>query len=109
MNKRFWLSYDLGIDGDYDGIYGWLDSLGAVECGDSTCSFLLDIGSKEPDASVRAALKKQVNLRKRDRIYLIWRREDGTVTGRFITGSRRRAPWSGYALQESEESENAAD
>ena len=36
MSKaRFWLSYDLGINGDYDGLYRWLDRQGAKECGSS--------------------------------------------------------------------------
>ena len=35
MNKAIWLSYDLGVSGDYEGIYAWLAKHGAKECGDS--------------------------------------------------------------------------
>lgn len=110
MVKRFWLSYDLGIDGDYDGMYTWLDGNEAVECGDSVASFELEIGTAEPAKAVSAALKKhKVALRRKDRVYLIWRRDSGAVTGRFIAGTRRRAPWSGYAVEASEETEDAAE
>ena len=30
-----WISYDLGIRGDYEGLYAWLDSHRAKECGDA--------------------------------------------------------------------------
>lgn len=110
MEKLFWLTYDLGIDGDYDSLFTWLDELGAVECGDGACSFKLEVGSKEPPAAVTTALRKnKVKLRPKDRIYLIWRSETGSVKGRFIAGNRRRAPWAGYAVESSEETEDASD
>jgi hypothetical protein len=108
--KRFWMSYDFGIDGDYDGLYAWLDNIDAHECGDGCCSFQLDIGEKKPEAAVLGALKKNhVKLRPKDRIYLIWRREGGAVTGKFVAGSRKRAPWSGYAVQASDEDTESED
>lgn len=108
--KRFWMAYDLGIDGDYDNLYGLLDTIKAVECGDGNCSFRIDVGPKEPSSAVLALLKKnKVKLRPKDRIYLIWRRDNGTVTGKFIAGSRRRAPWSGYAVEVSEEDSDDAE
>jgi hypothetical protein len=102
MKKRFWMSYDLGIDGDYDGLYSSLDALDARECGDSACSFELEIGKKDPPAAVLALVKKHAKLRSKDRLYLIWRKDNGSITGRFIAGSRRRAPWAGYAVQSGE-------
>lgn len=109
MKKRFWMSYDLGIDGDYDGLYSALDSLNAVECGDSTCSFELDTGKKDLPAAVLAFVKKHAKLRTKDRLYLIWRKDNGSVTGRFIAGKRRRAPWAGYAVQSLGETEDAGE
>lgn len=29
-----WISYDLGVRGDYESLYSWLDAHGAKECGD---------------------------------------------------------------------------
>ena len=40
MKKFIWLSYDLGIGGDYESLYSWLDNHEAKECGDSVaCRF----------------------------------------------------------------------
>ena len=33
--STIWISYDLGVRGDYEGLYAWLDSHGAKECGDT--------------------------------------------------------------------------
>lgn len=36
MKKQsVWLSYDLGVDGDYEALYYWLDAHEGRECGDS--------------------------------------------------------------------------
>jgi hypothetical protein len=34
-NKRYWLSFDLGLRGNYDSLYEWLDAHSASESGDS--------------------------------------------------------------------------
>ena len=36
MKHFVWISFDLGVKGDYEGMYAWLDSKDAKECGDST-------------------------------------------------------------------------
>lgn len=96
MNKRVWLSYDLGIDGDYNALLYWLDSQNAVECGDSMASFVYDAAA---DIRIELAddLKQAVHLRSTDRIYLIYCKPDGKWSGRFIHGRRKPAPWAGYA------------
>jgi hypothetical protein len=38
--SRYWLSFDLGVRGDYEALYEWLDALDAKECGDSVATFL---------------------------------------------------------------------
>jgi hypothetical protein len=35
MKKLIWISYDLGVKGDYEGLYAWLDNHNAKECGNS--------------------------------------------------------------------------
>ena len=41
MNKALWLSYDLGVKGDHEGLDAWLDDHDAEECGNfSTGHFL---------------------------------------------------------------------
>jgi hypothetical protein len=32
MKKAVWISFDLGVQGDYEGLYGWLDRLDAQTC-----------------------------------------------------------------------------
>ena len=39
IRKAIWLSFDLGVAGDYPGLYKWLDEHDAVECGDSVAFF----------------------------------------------------------------------
>jgi hypothetical protein len=110
MKKRFWLSYDLGIDGDYDGLYGWLDRIKAIECGDGLASFALDVGkSRDIPAFILKQIKQRTSLRKRDRLYLIWRREDKKMSGDFIHGERHRSPWAGYAVEGSDSTEDTED
>ena len=35
MHTVMWMSYDLGVKGDYEGLYAWLDDHDAKECGNS--------------------------------------------------------------------------
>ncbi len=39
MKASIWLSFDLGVLGDFEGMYEFLDSHGAQECGDSLATF----------------------------------------------------------------------
>ena len=101
MRQRVWLSYDLGIDGDYEDLYSWLDSKGAVECGDSCASFIYSF-RKDLIHELLKELRAGVQLRPRDRVYLIYS-ENGKGGGKFIHGKRKRAPWAGYAIEPGEE------
>ena len=90
--SRFWLSYDLGLRGDYQPLYEWLDAMEAQECGDSVATFEAD--------TTRDQIKKQLKriAKNGGRLYLIGRNKDGPVVGGFIAGRRRvPAPWSGAA------------
>ena len=95
MTKLIWLSYDLGIRGDYQSLYSWLDDHDAKECGDSVAflSFLYEEG-KFPEA-LKAELEEEVELDNHSRIYVVWKEKQG-VKGRFLFGKRKRAPWAGY-------------
>lgn len=90
--QRYWLSYDLGVRGNYSGLYEWLDSKGARECGDSLATFMSDRTSDE----LGKELRKLVNDAKA-RAYLIGPdQESGRAIGRFVLGKRKSAPWAGY-------------
>lgn len=105
MKKAIWLSYDLSVKGDYEGLYEWLDDHEAIECGESVAFFNFDI--KNPDKLIEE-LKKDisdsVNLSKRDRIYVI-RKEGEKIKGKFIFGKRKSSPWIGYGSEETEADE----
>jgi len=95
--KAFWISYDLGLKGDYSGLYTWLDTVKAKECGDSIAFF-----TKEYKGNLIEAIKKDIlkfaKLNKTDRVYLIYlENETGKVKGIFLFGGRKRAPWEGFA------------
>jgi hypothetical protein len=86
---RYWLSFDLGLHGDYDALYGWLDQQDARECGDNVATF----ESKKPRDEIVKELKNLVDDKKNPRIYNISRKQGG----KFALGKRKRAPWTGYA------------
>ena len=96
VKRAIWLSYDLGIQGDYESLYQWLDGLDAIECGDNVAFFNLESdGSPIPD-QVEKQLETVVKRDSKARIYIIW--SDGKKTkGRFIFGRRKSPLWSGYA------------
>lgn len=87
--QRYWISYDLGLRGDYDQIYAWLDKNRARECGDSVATF----SSTKTRDQIAAEISHLVDPNRKPRIYIISRKEGG----KFIVGKRRVAPWTGYA------------
>ncbi len=93
MKKAIWITYDFGFKGDYEGLYAWLDDHNAEECGNNTA-----LVKYEENTDLFTALKddlsKNINLSRRDRIYVIWREKE-KVRGRFLFGKRKAAPWVG--------------
>ena len=106
MKKKFVvLSFDLGIAGDYENLYAWLDDHEAKECGEGVAWFYFDHdASKEPfEQSLKSSLAKTVKFGERSRVYVLHRSE-GKIRGKFIFGRRKRAPWLGFGRhQETEE------
>ena len=98
MHIVMWMSYDLGVQGDYEGLYAWLDDHGAKECGNSV-AFLRYEYSADVLSELKEDIARHVNLDKRDRIYIIWR-EEQKMRGRFLFGKRKAAPWVGFGAQE---------
>jgi hypothetical protein len=96
--KNFvWVSFDLGVKRDYEGMYAWLDAHGAKECGDSVACFWYDHPSKDLLQDMKEDLIKSVELdTKKNRFYVI-RNVKGKMKGSFILGRRRNAPWAGVA------------
>lgn len=95
--KTFWISYDLGLKGDYQGLYTYLDGVKARECGDSIAFFQKDYGERFLEA-LKKDIESNVTLSKTDRVYVIYL-ENNKAKGKFLFGGRKRAPWEGYATE----------
>lgn len=99
MRKPIWISYDLGIKGDYEGLYAWLDEHGAKECGDSLAFLKYETDNEEQLIDqVTTDLSNALNLGKKERIYMVWLQGD-QIKGRFLFGSRRASPWIGFGSE----------
>lgn len=102
MKQSIWISYDLGIKGDYPNLYRWLDSKKAKECGNSIAYFSFEFETNIAD-ELKAELSKNIDFKSGDRVYLITTKlVDGKLTtiGQFVIGNRKASPWEGYAPTE---------
>jgi len=100
--KTIWISYDLGVRGDYDGLYAWLDDKGAKECGSSVA--VIKVADLEDSIceKIKKEIGEKVKVDSRTRIYLIYRDPATNLNkGRFIFGGRRSSPWEGYGEKSS--------
>ena len=105
---RIWLSYDLGIRGDYEGLYKWLDEHDAVETGNSCASFLFDFKDNNDDTIKKTLLREWrcFETNKNTRMYVIRKsimNGKELMRGGFLIGARRGNPWEGYADKESDD------
>lgn len=112
MERAIWLTYDLGVKGDYQNLYAWLDDHKAIECGNNLAFFKYKAESKDDTAlmeQLRKDLQDKVNFLPGNRIYVMRRKEgkDGDVqsVGSFIIGKRKANPWEGYG----QENDNAQE
>ncbi|SLM29814.1 conserved hypothetical protein [Desulfamplus magnetovallimortis] len=97
MKQSIWISFDLGVRGDYEGLYQWLDSKGAIECGDNFAFFKYE-SSGDIIENLKNEIEESIEINKKTRIYIIYRNGvDAKMKGRFIFGTRKAAPWTGYA------------
>ncbi len=108
MTKAIWISYDLGIKGDYPQLYAWLDDRDAKEAGNSVAFLNYEFQGKS-DSDFKKALKNDlesnIDFKPGDRIYVIRGRvvEGKTkFSGTFILGKRKSSPWEGYGQNNDE-------
>lgn len=96
MISTVWISYDLGVRGDYEGLYAWLDDHEAKECGDSI-ALLKYSHSGDLIERIESDLRAAVEINKKTRIYVIYRdRSTNKNKGKFIFGKRKAAAWVGF-------------
>lgn len=110
MVITLYLTFDLTFNGDYAGLYKWLDSHKALECGDSACRLNYNVayGRLETYADtqtvlglIREDIASKVNFTSKDRVYVASVFPDDKnvkrLAGRFIIGVRKPNPWDGAA------------
>ena len=91
MQRVVWISFDLGVRGDYEGMYAWLDEQKAKECGDSLACVKYEFDGDLTE-SLLEDLKEAVDITKKTRIYLLWQDPVSRVMkGRFVLGGRKCA------------------
>jgi len=94
VRKTIWLSYDLGVQGDFEGLYAWLDDHQAKECG-SSIAFLKYQFDGDLKESLIEDISSAVSLNKRSRLYVIFKDGD-RMQGAYLQGRRKTAPWEGH-------------
>jgi hypothetical protein len=99
MKSAVWISFDLGVQADYEGMYAWLDEHEARECGDSLAFLNYEYTTGSLLDSLTTDLQKSVQITKRTRIYVIYREQESKkMKGIFIFGGRKAPPWSGFSV-----------
>ena len=89
--SRYWVSFDFGLGANHRELYEWLDANDASECGIGLATFT----STRTRDEIAAEIKQVLRLRLRPRVYLISMKNGG----RFILGSRKASPWTGFAVR----------
>lgn len=99
MKKAYWISYDLGVGGDYPHLYQWLDDHEAVPCGNSVAFLFFDYKTNNPDNELLKSLS-MVQFQPGNIFYAIRKKEDGDgYFGSFLYGKRQSAPWTGFGTK----------
>ncbi len=114
--QRVWLTFDLGVRGDYDSLYQWLDEHQAVECGNGVATFEYDFEMPDRALSMdeivpvfdklKNELKDRVgNIETKGRVYALTLIHSAQYSpaGVFLFGSRKISPWDGFANKENVE------
>jgi len=96
MKTGIWISYDLGIKGDYPALFAWLEDHGARECGDSV-AFLRYEHTGPLLAGLRSELLPIVEGNRSARLYVVYQKgKNQAHSGTFLYGNRKAAPWTGF-------------
>ena len=102
MKSIVWIAYDLGVRGDYESLFQFLDSHNAKECGDNLAVMRYE-WKKDLIAELQKEIVQAVKFDGRGRVYLIYPGAKGSYKGRFLKGGRKIPPWTGFAMADSQE------
>ncbi len=103
------LNFDLGVRGDYESLYTFLDNNKALDCGNSNSVFEYhfrgtNLTYKDKFDQLEMDLEKIVKFERNDRIYAIVHNNEGVPQGKFLFGKRKTPVWDGYGEREEDES-----
>ncbi len=107
MDVGVWIFFDLGIKGDYEGMYAWLDNRRARACGENL-AFLRFAPEGNLFEKLKTDISTHVELASKNSIYVIFKDEAGNVVGKFLFGTHIRPPWTGYGAGVDEDPVDAA-
>jgi hypothetical protein len=105
MKRTVWLSFDINLGGDFDGMFEWLDEHEAEECGDNLAIVRIECREADTVRFLKKSLTRDIEFSEKDRVYAIAKRVDGGFRGGFIIGKRRTAPWRGASTLDSPDDE----
>ena len=98
MKQAIWLSYDLGVRGDYEGLFAWLDKWGAKDCGGNLAMLSYEFSGDSLTEALERDMRNSFEVDRNTRIYAVYRdREHDKVKGTFVIGRRKSPPWLGSA------------
>lgn len=93
--QGIWLTFDLGVRGDYDSLYKWLDSRQAKDCGDNVAYVKFQFEANLID-ELTTSLLSEIKTTPASRFYVIGR-WDEKFRGKFIVGHRKPPVWAGFS------------
>jgi hypothetical protein len=104
VKEGIWVSYDLGLRGDYPALYAWLDDHGAKECCDSV-AYLRYEYTGDLLASLKRELLPLVKGNPSARLYVmrVARESNHGAKGTFLVGKRKSPAWSGFGSSGAQE------
>jgi hypothetical protein len=106
MKQGVWLNFDLGVRGNYEQLYAWLDNHKAKECGESAAYFRYDY---EGDlvTQLKGELETILGKDQRARVYVVYRvdgpDQEKKIKGHFLLGGRKSPPWAGFGSGDKQE------
>lgn len=110
--KSIWLTYDLGVGGDYKNLYAWLDDHDAINCGNNVAYFKMPYENGMSDEDFMKQLLDDISSRVKlvpgNRLYAVRSFVTGTgvkTKGSFIYGKRGPNPWEGCGTKSTDTEE----
>lgn len=112
--KSIWMSYDLGLKGNYNSLFTFLDNHKAKDCGNGLAYFEYEnpesLDAEALIEKLKTELATIIEPSSNDRVYVIWRDDSTTlaaIKGKFLFGRRKSAPWNGYGTTNENQSDEA--